>query len=183
MKYIPLLITCLCVRPPVMLRWWPWMSFWTGVTAATWTLAKWAGRRFCTSPWNHVWCVLLLCVCWVSYVCVCVWWGLLWSFTSSQTFPGSCTAAGTSALEAVVLFWMFPVQIYLRLEAPFRFKRHLNVLFCCVCLSPLTFDLITLILCVQCVSGHRADEAVEMLKRFYQQENPNGTRNFSHYPF
>lgn len=116
-------------------------------------------------------------------VCVCVCWRLLWSFTSSQTFPGSCMAAGMSALEAVVLFWMFLVQIYLRLEAPFRFKRHLNVLFCCVCvcLCPLTFDLITLILCVQCVSGHRADEAVEMLKTFYKQENPNGTRNFSHY--
>ncbi|XP_016888997.1 tRNA-specific adenosine deaminase 2 isoform X2 [Cynoglossus semilaevis] len=26
----------------------------------------------------------------------------------------------------------------------------------------------------QCVSGHRAEEAVEMLKTFYKQENPNG---------
>lgn len=26
----------------------------------------------------------------------------------------------------------------------------------------------------QCISGHRAQEAVEMLKTFYKQENPNG---------
>lgn len=34
-------------------------------------------------------------------------------------------------------------------------------------------------LCVQCVSGHRAEEAVEMLKTFYKQENPNGDRSQS----
>uniref|UniRef100_A0A3P8T794 tRNA-specific adenosine deaminase 2 n=1 Tax=Amphiprion percula TaxID=161767 RepID=A0A3P8T794_AMPPE len=29
----------------------------------------------------------------------------------------------------------------------------------------------------KCVSGHRAEEAVEMLKTFYKQENPNGHLN------
>ena len=38
-------------------------------------------------------------------------------------------------------------------------------------------------LCVQCVSGHRADEAVKMLKTFYKQENPNGTRTFFYHLF
>lgn len=33
--------------------------------------------------------------------------------------------------------------------------------------------------CVQCVSGHRAEEAVEMLKTFYKQENPNGDQKLS----
>lgn len=26
----------------------------------------------------------------------------------------------------------------------------------------------------QCIPGHRAEEAVDMLKTFYKQENPNG---------
>lgn len=41
----------------------------------------------------------------------------------------------------------------------FDFMRYLTV---CLCV------------CLQSVSGHRADEAVEMLKTFYKQENPNG---------
>ncbi|XP_054618141.1 tRNA-specific adenosine deaminase 2 isoform X2 [Dunckerocampus dactyliophorus] len=30
--------------------------------------------------------------------------------------------------------------------------------------------------CEQCVSGHRAEEAVEMLKMFYKQQNPNAPK-------
>lgn len=31
-----------------------------------------------------------------------------------------------------------------------------------------------LICLLQCIAGYRAEEAVEMLKAFYKQENPNG---------
>lgn len=34
-----------------------------------------------------------------------------------------------------------------------------------------------LICLLQCIAGYRAEEAVEMLKTFYKQENPNGKGN------
>ncbi len=43
----------------------------------------------------------------------------------------------------------------------------------CVCLC------VCVCVFVQCVSGHRAEEAVEMLKTFYKQENPNGELKLS----
>lgn len=35
--YSIFLCVCVCVRPLVTLRWWPWTSSWTGVAAAAWT--------------------------------------------------------------------------------------------------------------------------------------------------
>lgn len=52
-----------------------------------------------------------------------------------------------------------------------------------VSVCPLTFGLISLLLYFQCVSGHRAGEAVEMLKTFYKQENPNGINTYLNLPF
>ncbi|KAI3364595.1 hypothetical protein L3Q82_011379 [Scortum barcoo] len=87
----------------------------------------------------------------------------------SQTSPSSCTAAGTSALEAAVQFWTFPLRAYLRLGER---SRSLLVPDVSLCLSTFCF----FISCVQCVSGHRAEEAVEMLKTFYKQDNPNAPK-------
>lgn len=41
---------------------------------------------------------------------------------------------------------------------------HISIGFCS--LSTFSF--------LQCIPGYRAEEAVEMLKNFYKQENPNG---------
>lgn len=52
-----------------------------------------------------------------------------------------------------------------------------------VSVCPQTFGWISLLLYCQCVSGHRAGEAVEMLKTFYKQENPNGINAYLNLPF
>uniref|UniRef100_A0A8D3A3F6 CMP/dCMP-type deaminase domain-containing protein n=1 Tax=Scophthalmus maximus TaxID=52904 RepID=A0A8D3A3F6_SCOMX len=59
------------------------------------------------------------------------------------------------------------------------FKVRVCVCVCvCVCVR-VRVRVFDGVLCVQCVSGHRAEEAVEMLKTFYKQENPNGDEKLS----
>lgn len=96
------------------------------------------------------------------------------SFTARQTSLWSCAAAGTSALEAAARFWMFPLQTYLRLVPR---SRSVFVAGSLCMLRRLCTFVSAGVLCAQCVSGHRAEEAVEMLKTFYKQENPNGDQH------
>ena len=78
-QYIPVCV-CVCVRPLVMLRWWPWTSSWTGVATVAWTREACVSEQPCMLPWSRASCVLQPCACSVSCIdlCVCVCVCMCW---------------------------------------------------------------------------------------------------------
>ena len=101
-------------------------------------------------------CVCCLwCVC--AHVCVFSWFSCAYMEIPLAAFQKPFLAA-----DFCSWFWVGCSAVCV------------SVYFVCFCVHDCVYCV-----CVyfQCVSGHRAEEAVEMLKTFYKQENPNGDEN------
>lgn len=173
-------------RPLVMLKWSLWMRSWTGVAIETWIWGACASAQSCTSRWSHASCVLQPCACSVSCLLPrgplgtriwehrCLSWmqpqfeaGFLSHLSDIAEVVYGCRNERFGGCGSVLDISSADLP-----QTGTTFK--VCILSCwSVCLCGYVF-MSTHLLCVQCVSGHRADEAVEILKTFYKQQNPNG---------
>ncbi|XP_044025131.1 tRNA-specific adenosine deaminase 2 isoform X1 [Siniperca chuatsi] len=133
--------------------------------------------KVCVCPW---WVFFFVCLIAIFYLCVSCPWRVLHSAcvlvfvgvsspcSQDPTSGGNPFQSGGGCCSSRLMLMVLERHVQL---------SHMGI----KCGYPHTFGLrvymtVYLVCVFQCVSGHRAEEAVEMLKTFYKQENPNAPK-------